>query len=89
MKNRFIVRNLFIKPNIINLILKGFSISDIAKLLSFEYEKEKEKYYKSLIVFHNNMKNKNKSIDSKRASLLDSDENVKSFIEGWKNYLNN
>lgn len=79
------LKKFFIKGNIVTLLSKGYDVKESAKLLSFKYEEEKETYYKELVKFYNSL-NAKKRVE-KTSDIIETDDDVKTFIEAWKSKL--
>lgn len=79
------LKKFFIKGNIVTLLSKGYDVKESAKLLSFKYEEEKETYYKELVKFYNSL-NAKKRVE-KTSDIIETDDDVKAFIEAWKRKL--
>lgn len=79
------LKKFFIKGNIVTLLSKGYDVKESAKLLSFKYEEEKETYYKELVKFYNSL-NAKKRVE-KTSDIIETDDDVKAFIEAWKSKL--
>lgn len=79
------LKKFFIKGNIVTLLSKGYDVKESAKLLSFNYEEEKETYYKELVKFYNSL-NAKKRVE-KTSDIIETDDDVKAFIEAWKRKL--
>lgn len=77
------LKDYYIKNNIITLLSKGHTIKECSTLLGFLYIEEKENYYKDLVKFYNNLNNKKKS-STKSSNVIETDEDVKRYIEDWK-----
>ena len=79
------LKKFFIKGNIITLLSKGNDIKECSKLLSFPYKEEKEKFYKELTKFYDVLNAEKKT--TKTSNLIETDVDVKDFIENWKAIL--
>lgn len=79
------LKKYFVKGNIITLLSKGNDVKECSELLSFPYVEENEKYYKELTKFYNILNAEKKT--SKSTDLIETDEDVKDFIESWKAIL--
>lgn len=77
----------YIKKEISLLIKRGTRIFDISTLHSFEYDKEKEDYYKELVQFHGKQQPVKLKRKQSRTNFVETDKEVSAFIEAWK--LNN
>lgn len=78
------LKKYYIQSKIISLIKSGHSIKNIAELIGFEYNPEKEDYYKELIKFYrgNILEVQNKNTD-------DTDEEIIDFIRRWEKFIHN
>jgi hypothetical protein len=79
------LKKFFIKGNIVTLLSKGYDVKESSKLLSFVYDEEKEPYYKELIKFYNSINAKKKV--EKTSDIIETDDDVKDFINAWKHKL--
>lgn len=76
------LKKYYIQSKIISLIKSGHSIRNIAELIGFEYDPEKEDYYKELIKFHrgNILEVQDKNTD-------EIDEEIIDFIRRWEKFV--
>lgn len=78
------LKKFYIQNKIITLIKSGHSIKNIAELLGFEYDKNKEDYYKKLIEFHSGKKIYNPVTTND----IKTDDGVSDFIKRWIDFNN-
>lgn len=82
------LKKFYIQSKIIKLIKRGYSLDSIANSLGFEFNHDKEEYYKELTKFHlyNNkfipVKNRNEKI-----SFLKTDPSVTDFIARFQSVV--
>ena len=79
----------YVKKEISLLIKRGSRIIDIAVLHNFEYDKEKEDYYNELVKFHSDNGLVKFERKESRTNFIETDEEVKRFINEWKEVNNN
>lgn len=79
----------YVKKEISLLIKRGSRIMDIAVLHGFEYERDKEDYYDELVKFHSSDGLVRLERKESRTNFIETDEDVKEFIELWKGVNNN
>lgn len=75
----------YIQNKIINLIKAGHDFDYIAKLFNFEYKKENEPFYKELRKFYST----NFGENNNKNSFVETDPDVKNFIDGWITFNKN
>lgn len=76
----------YVKKEISLLIKRGSNIHDISILHGFEYNKEKESYYTELVQFHGKEELVKLERKESKTHTIETDEEVKQFIEDWKQY---
>ena len=79
----------YVKKEISLLIKRGSRIIDIAVLHNFEYDSGKEDYYNDLVKFHSDNGLVKFERKESRTNFIETDEDVKRFIEQWKEVNNN
>lgn len=79
------LKKYYIQNKIIGLIKAGHPFEYIANLLNFEYKKENESFYKELREFHST----NFGENTTKSSFIETDDNVKNFIENWIKFNKN
>ena len=76
----------YIQNKIIGLIKTGHSMDSIANLFGFELSKDKNEYYNELIEFHRG-KSLMVSIKESTTNFMETDSDVKEFINNWLEYI--
>ena len=76
----------YVKKEISLLIKRGSNIHDISILHGFEYDKEKQSYYAELVQFHGKEQLVKLERKESKTHTIETDEDVKQFMEDWKRY---
>ena len=79
----------YVKKEISLLIKRGSRIIDISVLHNFDYDREKEDYYNELVKFHSDNGLVKFERKESRTNFIETDEDVKGFINRWKQVNNN
>lgn len=80
------LQKFYVKKEISLLIKRGSNIHDISVLHGFEYDKEKEGYYGELVQFHGKEQLVKLERKESKTHTIETDEDVKQFMEDWKRY---
>ena len=80
------LQKFYVKKEISLLIKRGSNIHDISVLHGFEYDKEREGYYEELIKFHGKEELVKLERKESKTHTIETDEDVKQFMEDWKRY---
>lgn len=82
-----ILQKFYIKNKIISLLNKGHNLQDISVLLGFTLDENKKDYYEELVKFHYNGSLIPKIKSDSKTTFVETDPEVKKFINNWKNYV--
>lgn len=80
------LQKFYIKKEISLLIKRGSNVHDISVLHGFEYDKEKQSYYGELVQFHGKEQLVKLERKESKTHTIETDEDVKQFMEDWKRY---
>ena len=80
------LQKFYVKKEISLLIKRGSNIHDISILHGFEYDKEKQSYYEELVQFHGKEELVKLERKESKTHTIQTDEDVKQFMEDWKRY---
>lgn len=80
------LKKFYIQNKIISFIKKGHDIYSISELFGFNFDKEREDYYKELIGFHR--KNLIQYNVNENVTFIETDPKVTNLIENWIKYNN-
>lgn len=85
-----LLKKFFISNEIISLLKRSYKLEDISKVIGFQLKEEKIEYYKELEKFFKS-KNTNqlKIRQSSTTNTVETDSDVKNFINDWKQELIN
>lgn len=70
------------------MLKKGHSLQDVAALMGFDIDESKKDYYEELTKFHYNETLIPKIHTESKTTFVETDPQVKEFINSWKEYVN-